>query len=415
MRAVLQNQAFRKLWIAQVVLALGDAVMQMGLLEFFRAHGYNERVETAKLFFAVSLPGLLLGPVAMAYLDRWQRRNVLMVSDSFRALIVGVIAVWLVPVLTGRVEERDLFMVYVMIFALGAITTFYYPARYALLPNLVASENLIQANTLFTTTLAVASVGGRALGGFVAERMGVEWAVLANVLAYLASIALVWGIRMNPHATSGGANAQPGGGWGELKSGLVYLWQHPSALPLVILAAVFAFLGGILLIAMIGYGLDTLGLRTGGLGYLMTAAGAGAALGVVAVGRAKAWTRAGWLPFVQLIIGGGLLKLLSLTTNPWVAAGLLIPLGAIVATAFIVIDAKLQEQVDDQRRGAVFAARGMLTSATMVVAFWLQFGTETFRRTPAPVILEWLGVGSVVAAVLTLLAMRLKRGASATA
>ncbi len=415
MRAVLQNREFRKLWIAQMVLALGDAVMQMGLLEFFRAHGYNERVETAKLFFAVSLPGLLLGPVAIAYLDRWQRRNVLMVSDSLRALIVGIIAMWLLPVLTGRVEERDLFMVYAMIFVIGAITTFYYPARYALLPNLVKGGNLIQANTLFTTSLAVASVGGRALGGFVAERLGVEWAVLANALAYVASIGLVWGIRMHPHATSGGANAHPEGGWGQLKSGLIYLWQHPSALPLVILAAVFAFLGGILLIAMVGYSLDTLGLRTGGLGYLMTAAGAGAALGVVAVGRAKAWTQAGWLPFVQLIIGGGLLKLLSLTTNPWVAAGLLIPLGAIVATAFIVIDAKLQEQVDDQRRGAVFAARGMLTSATMVVAFWLQFGSEVIRQTPAPTILQWLGVGSVVAAVLTLLVMRLKRGTSATA
>jgi hypothetical protein len=106
--------------------------------------------------------------------------------------------------------------------------------------------------------------------------------------------------------------------------------------------------------------------------------------------------------------------LLSLTANPWVAAALLIPLGAIVATAIIVIDAKLQEQVDDRRRGAVFAARGMLTSATMVVAFWLQSGTELFRQTPAPTILQWLGIGSIVAAGLTLLAVRVKRNPSAS-
>jgi len=102
---LLDNKAFRKLWISQIALALGDAVMQMGLLEFFRAHGYNERTETAKLFFAVSLPGLLLGPLAIAYLDRWQRRHVLVISDATRAVIVAAIAVWLLPILTGRVHR----------------------------------------------------------------------------------------------------------------------------------------------------------------------------------------------------------------------------------------------------------------------------------------------------------------------
>ena len=61
MASLLDNKGFRRLWISQIALALGDAVMQMGLLEYFRAHGYSERTETAKMFFAVALPGLLLG------------------------------------------------------------------------------------------------------------------------------------------------------------------------------------------------------------------------------------------------------------------------------------------------------------------------------------------------------------------
>ena len=44
----------------------------------------------------------------------------------------------------------------------------------------------------------------------------------------------------------------------------------------------------------------------------------------------------------------------------------------------------------------------MLTSLTMVVAFWLQFGTEFFKRTPAPTVLLWLGVSAGVAAGLVL-------------
>jgi DHA3 family macrolide efflux protein-like MFS transporter len=398
MREVLQNRQFRRLWFAQVTLALGDALMRMGLLEFFQAHGYDWDIEAAKMLFAFTLPGVVLGPVAIAYLDKWQRRSVLMLSDALRAVVVLVIAAWLLPVLTGRIEQRGLLTVYAMLFVIGSITTFYFPARYALLSNLVEPDRLIQANTIFTTSLAVANIGGLPVGGFVAERMGVEWAVLANALAYVASIGLVWSIRMQPHATTRGIDAHPRGGWGELKTGLQYLWRHPTAMTLAVLAALFAFLAGILVVVVAGYA-RTLGLRTVELGWLFAAAGLGAAAGVVTMGRGGPWTRWRWLPFVQLTVAGAVLVLLSVSTRAWLAAPLLAILGAVGATAIIPIDSKLQEQVEDKRRGAVFAARGILTSSTMLVAFWLRFGTTPLRHAAPAKILMWLGIGSIVAAI----------------
>jgi MFS family permease len=407
--SLLDNAGFRRLWISQIALALGDAVMQMGLLEYFRAHGYDERTETAKMFFAVALPGLLLGPLAIAYVGRWQRRHVLIVSDGSRAVIVGVIALWLLPVVMGRAAFRDLFAMYVLICLIGSITTFYYPARYALIPNLVGNERLIQANTLFTTSLAIAGVGGRAIGGFVAERVGVEWAILSNAVAYVVATALVWRIQMDPHATTSGPDAVESGGWADLKTGLVYIWKHPTALSLALLSALFAFLAGVFAVEIVGYTKDTLGLRTGGFGYLLVAAGAGAAVGIGMVGQGKPWTKATWLPIVQLLLLGVVLILMGLTARIWITVLLLFVLGAIAATILIPIDAKLQKEVDDKQRGAVFAARGMLTSATMIVAFWLQFGNEWFQHTPAPRIILWLGFGSIAAAVLTLVTLQLGR------
>jgi len=409
MASLLDNKGFRGLWISQIVLALGDAMMQMGLLEFFRVHGYSERTETAKMFFAVALPGLLLGPLAIAYLDRWQRRHVLIASDASRAVIVALIALWVLPVQSGRVVPPNLFAVYVLIFVIGSITTFYYPARYALIPNLVFNKQLIPANTLFTTSLAIAGVSGRAVGGFVAERFGVEWAILSNTVAYLVATVLVWRIQMDPHATTGTGDSARSGGWGDLKTGLAYIWEHPTALTLAVLSAVFAFLGGVFAVEIVGYTMETLGLRTGGLGYLLIAAGAGAAVGVGLVGRGKPWARATWLPFVQLLLVGAVLILMGLTARVWITVLLLFVLGAIAATILIPIDAKLQEEVDDKRRGAVFAARGMLTSATMIAAFWLQFGTKLFQRTPAPQIMLWLGIGSIAAAALAAVTLRTGR------
>jgi len=407
-KAVLANVNFRRLWISQIALALGDALMQMGLLELFRVHGYDERVETAKMFFAVSLPGLVLGPVAMVYLGRWQRRTVLMISDGVRAVVVVGIVLWLLPLIAGRMDQQSLLVVYLGIGAIGVVAAFYLPARSALLPNLVEPELLVKANTLFATSAAIAAVGGRALGGFVAERIGVPWAVSANAVMYIVSVGLLARIQMHPHATT--VAEVKVGGWGEFKTGLGYLWKHPTALPLVILSAVFAFLLGLLVVVFVGYAMGTLGLRTGGVGYLVAAAGIGAGVGIGLLGQGKPWTKSDWLPFAQLLLAAGALVALSFTTNVWLAALVVVVLGAVASTVVVYIDAKLQAQIEDVRRGAVFAARGMLTSLTMIVAFWLQFGSETFKKTPPPTVLLWLGISAGIVAVLMLIAARRKRG-----
>ena len=396
MRAVLANLNFRRLWISQVVLTLGGSLMQMGFIELFRSHGYDVQVETAKFSFAVSLPGLVLGPVAMVYLDRWQRRRVMMISDVLRAGLAVLIAAWLLPLVTGPEGQRGLLWVYLLVGVIGCIATFYLPARAALVPNLIATDQLIRANTLFTTSLAIATVGGAALGGFIAERAGVTWAILLSGGSFVVSSGLLWMIRMTPHAMT----VKPKSGWSEFVTGCQYLWEHPTALPLVLLNGFFAFLLSILMAVFVGYAIKTLGLRTAGVGYLVAAGGLGAGIGIGLLGRYKSLAHSAWLPFVQLLFAAGALAGLGLTTNVWVAALLVVVLGGVSATVMIYIDAKLQAQVEDVRRGAVFAARGMLTSAVMIVGFWLVFGTEWFKRTSPPTVLTWLGISTLLATLL---------------
>ena len=176
---LLKNAGFRRLWISQIMLALGGASMQMGLLEVFRTHGYDVRVETAKFSFALAVPGMMLGPFAIAWLDRWQRRGVLIISDGIRAVLVAGVVVWLLPLITGRIEQRSLLAVYIAVGVIGAIATFYLPARSALLPNLVEPGDLMKANALFAASLAIATIGGSAV---VCARAGADvvltyWAI----------------------------------------------------------------------------------------------------------------------------------------------------------------------------------------------------------------------------------------------
>jgi MFS family permease len=347
------------------------------------------------MLLMMSLPGVVFGPLVMAYVDRWPRRVVLVASDWFRAVLVLVLMAWVWPLLGGVPRTAGLWPLYGFVFVIGVVTTFYFPARYALMPSLVPAGELVPANTLFTTSIAVAAFLGRPLGGFVAERFGVEWALGANAVAYVVGAVLIWRIRVERETT---ATALEQNGWRELRAGVSYLLGHKVALRLVLLSGVFAFLGGVFLVAFVGYAVETLKLGTGGLGYLAAAAGPGAVAGVVLMGRGRAWTKAGWLPVVQLFVAGGVLVGLGWVKTPWLAAPLLTVMGLVVATAMIPIDSLMQEHVEESRRGAVFAVRGMMTSLTMMVAFWLQFGSDVLERTPPPVVLSCLGGVALLAA-----------------
>jgi|HubBroStandDraft_6_1064221.scaffolds.fasta_scaffold209674_2 MFS family permease len=415
MKAVIRNARFLWLLSSQIALTLGDGLMRMGLVEVLREHQhFDKRVEIAKLSFAVAVPGLIFGPLVMVVLDRWQRRSVLIVSDLIRGVVVLAIAFWLLPLLSGQVENRGLQLVYWMTGVLGIIATFYLAARSALLPNLVDTGDLVHANTIFGITLALATVGGITLGGLIAERVGVLATVLANVVMCLLSATLLWKIRMTPHATT--ATEYPGtrNGWTELRIGLEYLWTHATALPLVLLNGVFMFIVGILAVVFVGYAMDTLQLSTSQVGYLALVGGVGAAAGIGSLSTEHRWTKSTWFPVAHLVIMGGALVMLALTVRIWVATIGIVLLGGVIATMLIYFDARLQAQVEDARRGAVFAARGMLTSATMIVAFWLQFGTDLFRRTSAPTVFFWLGVGSMVVAVLAGIMVQARKQTVAT-
>lgn len=404
MRAVLRNRGFRCLLGAQMALALGDAFMRMGLLEVFRRCALDLEVETAKMFFALTLPGLVFGPFAMIHLDRWRRKHVLVVSDVLRGGLMVLMVLWLWRALAGSTPPASLLPVHLLIFLIGTLVTFYLPARYAVLPDLVETGQLIPANTLITVSMAVLAVGGMPLGGYAAVRWGALPAIALNAVAY--AVAALFLVRLNPRRSTSPRTANDRQSWDQLRAGLAYLWQHPTIVPLVLIATVFAFMAGILIVTIVGYAEKTLGLDTLGLGWLGGAAGVGAGLGVALIGGGRPWTRSIWLPPAQLIFGGALLGLLSYLRQPWAAAPLLMMLGAVGATAMIPIDAKLQEEVDDDRRGAVFAARGMFTSGTMLVAFWLKFGTEVLRTTPPPVVLQCCSAGAMLVALLTFVVLR---------
>lgn len=161
--AVLRVPDFRNLWLGQMISFLGDA-MAYNTLTLAIIRMANEANTSAgrllSLMFVLSaLPSLLLGMVAGTLVDRANRKHVMIAADIIR----GVLAL-------GFLLVRDLDHVWVFIavsVALSTVSTFFFPARTALLPLILDKQQLLAANGLAQLTHTLSFVVGAAAAGML--------------------------------------------------------------------------------------------------------------------------------------------------------------------------------------------------------------------------------------------------------
>ncbi|HEV8145869.1 MAG TPA: MFS transporter [Bryobacteraceae bacterium] len=142
MAQVLRNPQFLRLWIAQMVSIFGDfvALFAVQIAITFRMHGTAKDVTGVMVAFI--LPMAIVGPVAGVFVDRWNPRVTMIVSDLIRG---GLIA--LLPFTT------NLWQIYALFFALSTVSSFFLPAQSVTVPLLVKMEGLMAATGLMQQTM----------------------------------------------------------------------------------------------------------------------------------------------------------------------------------------------------------------------------------------------------------------------
>jgi MFS family permease len=175
MRDLLAIRDFRLLFVGQAMSNWGDGLTTITLLILTqRLTGSVSAV--AGTAIAVALPQLLLGMLAGVYVDRWDRRKVMIVSDIARGLlVVGFVFV-------GSADR--LWLLYGIAFLQAAVGTFFNPAKGALIPRVVGSGNLLAANSMMETSRVVFSLLGTAAAGVWAGVGDVLWPIfVADAIA----------------------------------------------------------------------------------------------------------------------------------------------------------------------------------------------------------------------------------------
>jgi MFS family permease len=162
-RDVLRIPTYRNLFGGQVVSDIGDGITLLLLLLVINDLT-GSKIALALMAIAEAVPHFTVGLVAGVYVDRWNRRTVMLAADLLRAVIVLGFAV---AATAGIVP-----LLYLLAFAQSSVSTFFRPARGALLPKIVPAEGLPAANSLAQGSQLIGAVVGAGIAGLIFGTFG---------------------------------------------------------------------------------------------------------------------------------------------------------------------------------------------------------------------------------------------------
>lgn len=185
-RPIWTNRDFALLWIAQAISQTAQNAIWFGIVVLVQQRSNSSTLLSVAVLTLI-IPSVVFGVLAGVYVDRWDKRSVLIWSNALRG---GTAFVY---VLFGRDSGLPLGLLFLVNFAFSTIGQFFAPAEAAMIPALVARHRLIQANSLFHLTFTASQlIGLVVLGPLVAKLFGV--AGLFGVMAFAIVVcgAVVW-------------------------------------------------------------------------------------------------------------------------------------------------------------------------------------------------------------------------------
>ena len=369
MIAVLRQRDFSLLWFGAVLSVIGDMFLFVAL-PFFVYERTGSALATGAMFIAQTFPRLLFGSVAGVFVDRWDRKKTMVISDLSRAVILAP----LFAVAAGG----PVVLVYAVAFVEASVSMFFLPAKSASIPNLVAERDLTAANSLNQLTEDIPSLVGALLGGALLGIVGLSGLVLLDIGTYLTSALLISLIRAptaapdeEPEITPEVAVSAWANAFKEWLGGVRLIGRERSVALLFATMSVATVGEGVVFVLIIIFFRDVLGGGAAEFSYWIAGYGVGGILGgllLTWVSRIVGETRL----FALSLIANGilLLAMFNIPVFPVVVA-LSVPAGMTVVGWFVMSQTLLQNWVADQYRGRVFGAFEANYALTMLVGMGL--------------------------------------------
>lgn len=370
-REILRNRNFFFFWLGQIASHLGDRLNQVALIALISTRAPGSSLQLAKLLSFTMLPVFLVGPVACSFVDCWDRRRTMIFCELLRAALVISLALFFIKL-------ANIWPIYIVIFLIFSVSRFFVPAKMALLPQLVAKEKLLLANSLFSVTGMIAWVVGFGLGGFIVEQVGSSTGFLLNATCYLLSGLFIFLVALRIKAYASDQNVQQVPKqtlFDDIKEGWQYLIGAQNMRSLARLFFLLGAAAGAVSVAMVVFVQKTLGSLTKDLGILAMLLGAGLFTGALFYGRFGQKLSKIKIIFLSLGISGIALVVLVSCLKVFASASLAALLSFVLGLAFspIIISSYtlIHEAVAEKLHGRIFGSLDIAAYLGMLLFMFL--------------------------------------------
>ncbi len=382
---VFRNRPFLLLWLSQVFTQVGANMVLFGLTVIV-TQSTGSATANSLLILSFLTPAVVFSAVAGVYVDRLDKRVVLIGSNLIRALLS--VALYL---LLG-----NFLLLLVVNVLISTATVFFAPAEAAMIPQVVPRKQLTAANGVFTLTLNAAfAIGFALLGPLVAKVLGPEALILVVGAFYLVAAGFCFTLPASPpglvigteagETTQEEAEEAAQSTLAQLREGIAFIRANPRISWSLLYLGIAASLVGVLGVLGPKFATQTLGLGTGDFVVVVLPLATGIVMGILILNNyghlmprrriielglvglgvtlfliAAAGRISALLQSAETVAGlgswGGVTSLLAIVIFVALLAG--------IAYAFVAIPAQtqLQEDIPEDVRGRVFGVLNMLVS-----------------------------------------------------
>ncbi|MEQ1763348.1 MAG: MFS transporter [Pyrinomonadaceae bacterium] len=299
--------------------------------------------------FASQIPVLLLAPFGGTAADRFDRRRILLVTQSWAMLLAGTLAAL---TLTGNIQIWHLLVIAV---GFGVGNAFDIPARQAFVSDMVGREDLINAIALNSSMFNGARIVGPAIAGILVAAVGEGWCFFGNSISYIAVLCSLLAMKIVPST-----RRELKSPFAEIKEGFTYVATTPPIRALLLLLGLVSLAGTPYAVLMPVFASEYLGGDSGTLGFLMGCSGLGALTAALTLASRKHVFGLGkWVAAACAGLGTFLI-LFSLSRNVIISALILIPVGFSMMTEMAASNTLVQAMVPDELRGRVMSVYSMM-------------------------------------------------------
>jgi len=338
--------------------------------------------------FAGQIPTFLLGPFAGVWVDHWDRRRVLVITQWLAALQSLLLAGLTI---SGHVTITEVVLLSVF---QGVINAFDFPARQSFLVQMInGREDLGNAIALNSTMVNGARLLGPALAGLTIEAMGDGYCFLVDGLSYFAVIASLLAMRLEaipPRKTGVNMIEQLSHGW-------QYVSTFAPVRSVMILFAIISFMGVPYAVLMPVFATKILHGGPHALGMLMGASGLGSMLATLSLARRKSIRGLySLIPMATAVFGAGLVAF-SFSQNYWLSLVLMAITGFGLMQQYTASNTVVQTIVDDDKRGRVMSYWMMAYMGASPIGSLIAGALAPILGAPVAVLL--CGLGSIAGAI----------------